>query len=294
MKIRLGTRKSNLAIAQAEVVAARIKKVAPECVIEIHEFTTSGDSLYNANLTLVGGKGLFVKEIEEALLSNEIDIAVHSMKDVPAYLPEGLIIDCILEREDANDVFISERYNSIQDLPRGAVLGTSSLRRRLQLLSMRPDLNVVPFRGNVNTRLAKLKSGDVDAIVLAYAGLKRLGLEKHIKQIFTLDEMLPAVAQGAIGIETRSNDREINQMLQQINHKDTYVCINVEREFMIEVSDNCTTPMAAHAIILNKGDISFRAGLALDGSNEIKYQSLVFPLAEVKNRVRELATELKE
>jgi hydroxymethylbilane synthase len=294
MKIRLGTRKSNLALAQAQIVAVEIKNRFPSCNIEIHKFTTTGDKLYNANLALIGGKGLFVKEIEDALLAGKIDIAVHSMKDVPAFLPNGLQISCVLERGAVNDAFISFKYNRLDDLPKGAVVGTSSSRRKLQILKMRPDLSIVPFRGNVNTRLDKLKAGNVDAIVLAYAGLNRLGLEEYVKHIFTYEEMLPAIAQGALGVESRIGDGKINEILSAINHKEAFECVAIERAFMIEVSGNCTTPIAGLAKIAEDNKVNVKVGYAPDETKQMIYEKASMPILDAIEAAKQMARKLKE
>ena len=249
MKIRLGTRRSQLALAQAQIVINELKKHYSNINVEIVEIVTTGDKLYNANLALIGGKGLFLKEIEEQLLLGNIDIAVHSMKDVPAEIPSELVINCVLKRGDARDAFISTKYSSIADLPRNAIVGTSSSRRKEQLLIMRPDLNVIPFRGNVPTRIEKVKKGEVDACLLALAGLERINLEYEAEMILSVKEMIPAVCQGIICIESRKIDKEIELLLSVINHKVTEIAAITERSFMKELSGNCTTPLAAFAEI---------------------------------------------
>lgn len=290
VKLRLGTRKSNLALAQARIVMDKIQAAFPDIEVEICKFTTTGDTLYDANLTLFGGKGLFVKEIEEALLSNQIDIAVHSMKDVPAYLPEGLSINAILEREAVNDAFISFKYNSLAELPQNAVVGSSSSRRALQIKALRPDLKIIPFRGNVNTRLTKLEEGQADAIVLALAGLKRLNLTSYVKQIFTIDEMLPAIAQGAIGVESKSSDVEVNKILSCLNHDPTFKTVSIEREFMIAVSGNCTTPMAGHAVLRADGLVDFKAGYCGEKqNNHMAYHEVIGMKCDDFGRIKKLS-----
>ncbi|WP_039456405.1 hydroxymethylbilane synthase [Candidatus Jidaibacter acanthamoebae] len=271
MKIRVGTRESQLALAQTNIVINEIKKHYPEAEFEIIRIKTTGDMLYNKNLALIGGKGLFLKEIEESLIASKIDLAVHSMKDVPAVLPESLIIDSVLEREDVRDAFISDKYNSLEQLPFGAVVGTSSSRRKAAILSKRPDLIVKNFRGNVITRLDKLAKGEVDATILAYAGLKRLGLEKVAKYIFDCKEMLPAIAQGAIGIERRVADEKMAEVIAKVNHTETMTCITAERSFLYHLSGDCTTPISAYATLAGE-QLSLVAQLA-ESDGTILYSS---------------------
>jgi hydroxymethylbilane synthase len=286
MKIRVGTRGSQLALAQTHIVINEIRKFHPNLDFEIVNIKTSGDIFYDKNLALIGGKGLFLKEIEEQLISNDIDIAVHSMKDVPAILPEGLIIDTVLIKEDPRDCFISEQYKSFKELPFKAKVGTSSARRKALLLNKRSDLEIINFRGNVTTRIAKIKRGDADATILAYAGLKRLGIEKIAKNIFSIDEMLPAIAQGAIGIERRINDQRIANLLHPINHQDTYVCIVAERSFLLHMTGDCTTPLAALAStngnhITLKAQLIHPEGKHIYSSTQIGTQDQAFELGKL-------------
>ncbi len=245
--LKIGTRKSPLALAQAEQTKAEILKIAPGMTVELVHFVTSGDKFLEQSLANIGGKGLFTKEIEEALLSGEIDLAVHSMKDMPTVLPEGLIIPCLLEREDVRDAFISSQYKSIEDLPEGAVVGTTALRRQAQLLSQRPDLEVITFRGNINSRLRKVKEGEVAATFLAMAGLKRINLTAEITKILSVEEMLPAVAQGAIGIECRADRLDLIEILSQINHAETAHQVLAERKMLEMLDGSCRTPIGAHS-----------------------------------------------
>ncbi len=251
MKIKIGTRSSKLALVQTDIVISLLHKHNPDVDIEIEveHIRTTGDIMYDANLALIGGKGLFLKELEEQLISGTIDIAVHSLKDVPAFLPEGLMLSCYLERENPFDVFLSDKYQNLDSLPQGAKVGTSSSRRHIQLNALRPDLEIIPFRGNVPTRIEKLQNGVVDACILAYAGIKRLGLDSVIKQIFTETQMIPAIGQGVICVETRKNDTKIHELLAPLTHKPTEICIQAERRFMQEMEGNCTTPIAAHATL---------------------------------------------
>jgi hydroxymethylbilane synthase len=251
--IRIGTRGSRLAVAQAQEVKNRLLGAFPDQLtqaqIEIVKIMTTGDKIQDRHLADIGGKGLFTKEIEEGLSTGQIDLAVHSMKDMPADLPEGLSIPCILEREDPRDAFISLKYKSVKALPEGAVIGTSSVRRQAQLLALRPDLRIVPFRGNVLTRLEKLESGVVDATFLAVAGLKRLELADRITAAMDPADMLPAVAQGAIGVEVHIGNEHIRHVLAEINHEPSFICISAERAFLFELGGSCTTPMGCLATL---------------------------------------------
>lgn len=254
-KIRIGTRGSQLALVQADIVKNLLLKQHDNIEIEIVTITTTGDKILNKNLAEIGGKGLFIKEIEESLLSKDIDIAVHSMKDMPAIMPEEFSIACVLEREDSSDLFVSHKYKSIDDLPEGAVLGTSSARRTSQVLHRRPDIKIVPFRGNVQTRLKKLEENVADATFLAAAGINRLEqMNNNIMHIVSHKEMLPAVSQGAIGIEILSDNNQLNDLLAPLNHNDTHIRIKSERSFMRAFEGSCSTPIAANAT-LNGNDL---------------------------------------
>ena len=257
--IRIGTRGSPLALAQAREVQQRLEAAhgAGRLGFEVRVIKTSGDRIQDRPLSEAGGKGLFTKEIEEALLAGDIDIAVHSMKDMPTVLPDGLTIACLLPREDVRDAFISGTAASLAELPQGAVVGTSSLRRQAQVKRARPDLVVVPMRGNVETRLRKLADGAADATLLACAGLKRLGLEHRITAPVPVDDMLPAIAQGAIGIETRSDDVAAAELIAPINHQATALCITAERAFLARLDGSCRTPIAGLAV-LDGGRLAFR------------------------------------
>jgi len=251
LKIRIGTRKSKLALWQTDYIAKKIKENFPDIEIEIVKITTKGDKILDVPLAKVGGKGLFVKEIEDALLRNEIDIAVHSLKDVPTYFPEGLGLTAITERENPLDAFISVKYNSLEELPKGAVLGTSSLRRKTQAKKLRGDIQIKDLRGNVDTRIKKLENGEYDAIILAYAGLKRLGLENKVKQVFTSDKFIPAVAQGFLGIETRLDDEKTNSIVKKLNHRESQIRATAERSFLKRLEGGCQVPLGAYAEIEN-------------------------------------------
>ncbi|HKQ94217.1 MAG TPA: hydroxymethylbilane synthase [Aestuariivirgaceae bacterium] len=258
-KLRIGTRGSRLARIQAQEAKDRL--VAAHGLdadsVEIHIISTSGDRIQDRPLSELGGKGLFTKEIEDALLEGQIDIAVHSMKDMPAMLPEGLVISCLLPREDPRDAFISPVAQSIRSLPKGARLGSSSVRRAAQVRRLRPDVEVVNFRGNVETRLRKLDERQADATLLACAGLNRLGLQAHVTSIVAMEDMLPAVAQGAIGIEARADDARIHQLLAAVGDRSTAITIACERAFLEVLEGSCRMPIAGHAV-LDGPNISFR------------------------------------
>ena len=263
MKIRLGTRKSALALAQSEAVAAALKAAAPHLEVELVKITTSGDKFTEFPLADIGGKGLFTKEIEEALIARTIDIAVHSMKDMPTELPGGLIIAAMLEREDARDVLIGR--NSLSDIPKGATFGTASLRRAAQILMKRPDLSIVTLRGNVETRLSKVQKGLIGATMLAQAGLNRLGI-KGAGAALSTEEFLPAIAQGAVGIECREDNTPIRELLARINHEPTMQAAECERAFLRVLDGSCRTPIAGYAAI-SGDEIRFRGLIAKpDGS----------------------------
>jgi len=248
-EIRIATRKSALALWQAEHVKARLEQAHPGLKVSLVPMVSRGDKLLDAPLAKIGGKGLFVKELETALLDNQADIAVHSMKDVPMDFPEGLGLYCICEREDPRDAFVSNAFDSLETLPVGSVVGTSSLRRQTQLLARRPDLKIQFLRGNVNTRLAKLDAGEYDAIILAAAGLIRLGFESRIRSSISVEDSLPAGGQGAVGIECRSADVEIHALLAPLHHHDTAVRVTAERALNKHLNGGCQVPIACYAVL---------------------------------------------
>lgn len=272
-RLRIGTRGSKLALIQANDVARRIGialGLPAEEAAEIVVIKTTGDRVQDRNLSELGGKGLFTKEIEDALLDGGIDLAVHSMKDMPTVLPDGLIIDCTLERVDPRDAFLSPKATSIATLPQGAIVGTSSLRRGAQVKARRPDVTVVPFRGNVDTRLQKLADGVADATLLAMAGLTRMGLLDKVTAPLSTEEILPAVAQGAVGVERRVNDAEVAELLQKLHHVETGLRIAAERATLAVLDGSCRTPIAALALIDGK-KLAMRAMiLSPDGSEVIE------------------------
>ncbi len=258
-EIRIATRKSALALWQAEYVKALLEEAHPGLKVSLVPMVSKGDKLLDAPLAKIGGKGLFVKELETALLENEADIAVHSMKDVPMDFPEGLGLYCICEREDPRDAFVSNRFDSLDTLPAGSVVGTSSLRRQAQLLARRPDLKIQFLRGNVNTRLAKLDAGEYDAIILAAAGLIRLGFEDRIRSSISVEDSLPAGGQGAVGIECRTADSEIHALLAPLHHRDTALRVTAERALNKRLNGGCQVPIACYAVL--EGDQLWLRGL---------------------------------
>ena len=283
--LKIGTRGSPLALAQAHETRARLMKAhgLPEAAFEVVAISTSGDRIQDRPLSEAGGKGLFTKEIEEALLDGRIDIAVHSSKDMPTVLPDGLELVTFLPREDARDAFIGKKVKRIVDLPHGAVVGSSSLRRQALLRRMRPDFEVVIFRGNVQTRLRKLEEGIAEGTILAYAGLKRLGLENVVTDLMALEDFPPAPGQGAIGIETRIGDREVEKMLAAIHHVPTGQALACERAFLAALDGSCRTPIAGHATVAGE-KLSF-AGLIIspDGtqSHEVRLEGEAADGAEI-------------
>ena len=268
--LKIGTRSSPLALAQAEETKARLMAAldAPAEWFQIVPMSTKGDRNQERNLSEIGGKGLFTEDLEAAMQSGEIDIAVHSMKDMPVHFPDGLTIQCVLPREDIRDGFVSLKYEGIADLPDGAIVGTSSLRRAAQILARRPDINVVPFRGNVQTRLQKLSDNVADATFLACAGLNRLGMGGKATPIAP-QEMMPAVAQGAIGIEQRADDSEVTDVLEKIHDSKTWVQITAERAFLEGLDGSCQTPIASFTEMTDDQLILHGEVLRPDGSEAL-------------------------
>ena len=249
ISLRVGTRGSNLALAQSHWVREKIEAKYPNVKVELVTIKTTGDKILDSPLSKIGGKGLFVKEIEDALLKNQIDVAVHSIKDVPAELPYGLCLSSFPEREDPRDALVSTGNKTLDKLPSGSKVGTSSLRRGAQLLNIRPDLRLVSLRGNVNTRLKKLESGDLQAIILATAGLRRLGFYDRITQVIPSEQILPAIGQGALGLEVRYNDKRTIDLLSFINHDATEIEVKAERALLKELKGGCQVPIAGFACV---------------------------------------------
>ncbi|VAW98019.1 Porphobilinogen deaminase [hydrothermal vent metagenome] len=268
--LRIATRKSQLALWQANYVADLLKNAHPGLEIELIEMTTQGDKILDTPLAKLGGKGLFVKELETGILEGRADIAVHSMKDVPVDLPDGLHLPVLCQREDPRDAFVSNQHESFYSLPQGARIGTSSLRRQCQLKAERPDLQILDLRGNVNTRLAKLDAGDYDAIILAAAGLIRLGMEDRISERLSPEISLPAIGQGAVGLECRNDDARVNNLIQPLHHKETAYRVSAERAMNARLNGGCQVPIAGFAELSH--DALMLRGLVgrVDGSEIIR------------------------
>ncbi|HDT5886745.1 hydroxymethylbilane synthase [Aeromonas dhakensis] len=277
--LKIATRKSPLAMWQANFVKDRLEALYPELQVELVPMSTQGDKILDTPLAKVGGKGLFVKELETAMLEGRADIAVHSMKDVPVEFPEGLGLHTICEREDPRDAFVSNRFTAIDELPQGAVVGTSSLRRQCQLRAARPDLVIRDLRGNVNTRLAKLDAGEYDAIILAAAGLKRLEMAHRITAFIEPEESLPANGQGAVGIECRLDDHELHALLAPLEHPETRIRVLTERAMNRALQGGCQVPIGAYALV--EGEEVWLRGLvgSPDGSRVIR-DEIRGPLAD--------------
>ena len=275
MKIlKIATRQSPLALWQAEHIRARLEALHTDLKVELVTFVTQGDKILDTPLAKIGGKGLFVKELEAALLDGRADLAVHSMKDVPMALPEGLNLAVICEREDPLDAFVSNTYNHFDELPQGAKVGTSSLRRKCQILKQRPDLEIIDLRGNVGTRLSKLDAGNYDAIILASAGLKRLGLAERIRHTIQPEFSLPAVGQGALGLECRTDDQAVLDFIQPLMHSETNACVRAERAFNAYLEGGCQVPIAGYAVLQN-GQIHLEGRVgSVDGKTLLKAQQI--------------------
>ncbi|MGM0874452.1 MAG: hydroxymethylbilane synthase [Bacillota bacterium] len=274
-KIVVGSRRSKLALTQTNWVINQLKAFGLPFEFEIKEIVTKGDRILDVTLSKVGGKGLFVKEIEQAMLDGEIDMAVHSMKDMPAVLPDGLTIGSVPKREDHRDVLISKDHKKLSELPKGAVIGTSSLRRSAQLLNVRPDLEIKWIRGNIDTRLEKLKAEDYDAIILAAAGLSRMGWSKDVVTEFLESEMcLPAVGQGALAIECRDNDQELLDLLAKFTDEATHLAVKAERTFLMKMEGGCQIPIAGFATVDDNLDISFTGLIASPDGKEVYKQQV--------------------
>ncbi|MBL8070840.1 MAG: hydroxymethylbilane synthase [Nitrospira sp.] len=287
----LGTRGSKLAVHQSQWVQARLQELAPGLTISLQRIQTSGDKILDVPLAKIGGKGLFVKEIEDALLSREIDLAVHSMKDVPTALPEGLDILCVPPREDPRDALITRDGCRLDQLKPGARIGTSSLRRQAQLLHYRPDFTIEMLRGNLDTRLRKLREGQFDAIVLAAAGLRRLAWDAEITEYLPVHLSLPAIAQGALGIEARSDDTFVRELLSRFEHRPTRITVTAERALLHRLEGGCQVPIAAHAAL--EGDRLTVDGLvaSVDGRRVIRHQ-IQGPASEAQALGTKLAERL--
>lgn len=275
-KIIVGSRRSKLAMTQTNWVIDQLKKIGAPFTFDLKEIVTKGDEILNVTLSKVGGKGLFVKEIEQAMLKKEIDIAVHSMKDMPAVLPDGLVIGTIPEREDPRDVLISKENRSLRDLPAGAIVGTSSLRRKAQILNIRPDLEIKWIRGNIDTRLKKLETEEYDAIILAAAGLSRMGWKAEVvSEYLEPSDCIPAVGQGALAIECRKDDEEILQWLAKLNCPKTNRAVQAERAFLNKIGGSCQVPVGGYAVINAEDDVVLNAFVASGNGKTIFKETVV-------------------
>jgi hydroxymethylbilane synthase len=291
--LRIGTRGSALALAQATMVQNQIQEHHPQITVELTIIKTTGDKIQNVPLAKIGGKGLFTKEIEMAILAGEVDLGVHSMKDVPTEVPDGLVIGITTRREDPRDAFISRKYASITEIPAGGRIGTGSLRRRAQLMHLRPDLEIVPLRGNVDTRLRKLVAENLDGLILATAGLRRLGRAQEITAIISDSQMLPAIGQGALGLEYREADRDTQNLLAFLDHPDTKVAVAAERAFLARLEGGCQVPIAAKGI-LQDGELILE-GLIGDLTGARLYrEQIIGPPEEAVELGRQLAETLLE
>lgn len=287
----IATRKSQLALWQSEFIKAFLQERYPNLHISLQGFKTKGDVLLDTPLAKIGGKGLFTKELEESMLAGKAHLAVHSLKDVPSFFPQGLTLAAVCKREEPNDALLSEKFKDLASLPQGAKVGTTSLRRKMQLLLKRPDLNIISLRGNINSRLEKLKKGEFDAIVLAYAGLKRLNLQKAVKFLykFSLDEMIPAASQGILGIESL-DEPKLLQTLAVLNDEQAVVASRIERDFIKELEGGCQVPIGINAEIANNA-ITIRAILGLPDGSEILQEKKKLAFNESKDAGKILAQE---
>ncbi|TXE86389.1 hydroxymethylbilane synthase [Campylobacter volucris] len=292
MKLTIATRKSQLALWQSEYIKKCLLKAHPHLEIVLEGFKTKGDVLLDSPLAKIGGKGLFTKELEESMLRKEAHLAVHSLKDVPSFFPQGLVLAAISKREEVNDAFLSQYYTHLQDLPKGAKVGTTSLRRRMQLLVLRPDLSIISLRGNINSRLEKLRAKEFDAIILAFAGIKRLGLEKQIKFVkkFELDEMIPAASQGALGIES-IDDEQILSLLKCLNDENAFIETHIERDFIKTLEGGCQVPIGINAK-LSGDDIQIQAIVGLPDASKILKEKKLIKKQDYLNAGELLAKEM--
>ncbi len=290
-KLIIATRASQLALWQAYHIKDRIEKEFPHIKVELNEITSRGDKILDKPLALIGGKGHFTKELEDEMLAGNADMAVHSLKDVPTYIPEGLELVAITKRQEQSDVFLSHKYSSLDTLPKGAVVGTTSLRRRMQLLKVRPDLVIRDLRGNVNTRLRKLKEGQYDAIILAYIGLARLDLLKDIPfaQKLPLSMMIPPMGQASLGIEIVSSNREVREIAKFLNDRESSLLTKLERDFISEIGAGCSAPVAVNATI-DGDNIKIESMIGYPNGTNILHKSLVAKREESNNLGKELAS----
>ena len=293
MKLTIATRVSDLALWQAYHVKDRIEALFPEVTVELNKIVSNGDKVLDKPLALIGGKGHFTKELEDEMLAGNAEIAVHSLKDVPTYIPEGLELVAVTERQDQSDVFLSHKYATLEDLPQGAVVGTTSLRRRMQLLQQRPDLKVKDLRGNVNTRLRKLSEGQYDAIILAWIGLHRLDLLKDIPftEKLSLDMMIQPMGQAALGIEIVVGNAKVGEIAELLKDEETFICTQIERDFISKIGAGCSAPVACNAV-MNENEITFRVMLGFPDGTNVMQEKVVVNVNESQNLGSQLAQKM--
>ena len=292
-KLTIATRVSDLALWQAHHIKERIEAKYPEINVVLNKIVSNGDKVLDKPLALIGGKGHFTKELEDEMLAGNAELAVHSLKDVPTYIPDGLELAAVTQRQDQSDVFLSHIYPTLDDLPKGAVVGTTSLRRRMQLLQKRPDLQVKDLRGNVNTRLRKLKEGQYDAIILAWIGLNRLDLLKEIPytQKLSLDMMIPPMGQAALGIEIVSKNEKVKEIAQSLNDENTFTCTQIERDFIAKIGAGCSAPVACNAVI-DGDDVVFRTMIGFADGTHVMQEKVVQSIEKSENLGKELAQKM--
>jgi hydroxymethylbilane synthase len=292
-KLTIATRVSDLALWQAYHIKDRVETTYPEIEVVLNKIVSNGDKVLDKPLALIGGKGHFTKELEDEMLAGNADIAVHSLKDVPTYIPEGLELVAVTQRQDQSDVFLSHNYATLEDLPQGAVVGTTSLRRRMQLLQRRPDLKVKDLRGNVNTRLRKLSEGQYDAIILAWIGLHRLDLLKDIPytEKLSLDMMIPPMGQAALGIEIVQGNDKIREIAESLKDEDTFICTQIERDFISKIGAGCSAPVACNAV-KNGDEVTFRVMLGFPDGTNVMHEKVLLNVEETQNLGSELAEKM--
>jgi len=290
-KLVIATRVSDLALWQAYHVQERIQNSYPDITVELNKIVSNGDKVLDKPLALIGGKGHFTKELEDAMLDGKADIAVHSLKDVPTYIPEGLELVAVTTRQDQSDLFLSHKYPSLDDLPQGAIVGTTSLRRRMQLLQKRPDLKVKDLRGNVNTRLRKLSEGQYDAIILAFIGLDRLGLIEGVPYThkLSLDMMIPPMGQAALGIEIVSGNERLREIAMSLNDDSTLLCTKIERDFIAKIGAGCSAPVACNAVV-DDNNIVFRTMIGFPDGTNVMQEKITKDISNSQNLGNEMAT----
>ena len=292
-KLVIATRVSDLALWQAYHIKERVEKNFPEVTVELNKIVSNGDKVLDKPLALIGGKGHFTKELEDEMLAGNANMAVHSLKDVPTYIPDGLELVTVTQRQDQSDVFLSHKYATLDDLPQGAVVGTTSLRRRMQLLQKRPDLKVKDLRGNVNTRLRKLSEGQYDAIILAWIGLNRLDLLKDIPftEKLSLDMMIPPMGQAALGIEIVKDDDKVRKIAEFLKDEDTFICTQIERDFISKIGAGCSAPVACNAV-KNGDEITFRVMLGFPDGTNVMNEKVSLHVEKCKNLSSEIADKM--